>query len=73
MSVILKQLIGKAGAGLDESHSFDNLHAVLAALATDLNDLIAQFNQLRTDYNAETNADHADTGATAVTPSVTIE
>ena len=73
MSVTLKQLLGNAGAGIDDSQGFDNLYDVIKALATTQNSLVAQFNQLRTDYNAETNADHTDTTATAVTAGVTIE
>ncbi len=73
MAVTLKRYIGEGGAGLDDSIGFDNLYDVLKALAETQNDLLAQFNQLRTDYNAETNADHTDTTATAVTAGVTIE
>lgn len=74
MTVSLKKLLGKAGAGLDESYSdTDSLYNLLSAMITTQNDLVAQFNQLRTDYNAETDADHTDTSATAVTAGADIE
>lgn len=73
MAVKLKRLVGVGGAGVDESHGTDNLYAVLSAIVTTQNSLVAQFNQLRTDYNAETAADHTDTGATAVVAGVEIE
>lgn len=73
MAATLKKLMGQGGAGIDDSMGFDNLYDVLVELATVQNDLVAQFNQLRTDYNAETAADHTDTTATAVTAGVTVE
>jgi len=73
MAVKLKRLLGNAGAGMDESHGADVLYDVLKAVVTTQNDLVAQLNQLRADYNAETNADHTDTTATAVTAGVEIE
>ena len=73
MTTTLKKLVGDAGAGIDESHGSDRLYDVLVALVTAQNDLIAQFNQLRTDYNAETVAAHTATSATAVTAGVVIE
>ncbi len=75
MAAILKKLVGDAGAGSDESHGSDRLYDVLVELIGEHNDLIAQFNQLRADYLAETNADHSVTGTTAtvVTAGVTIE
>jgi len=73
MAATLKTLLGEAGAGIDDSVGIDRLYDVVKELATVQNDLVAQFNQLRTDYNAETAADHTDTTATAVTAAVTIE
>lgn len=73
MAVTLKRYMGSGGAGLDESHGLDNLHDVLKAMADTQNDLVAQFNQLRDDYNAETLADHTDTTATAITAGVVVE
>jgi hypothetical protein len=69
MAVKLKRLVGNAGAGLDESMGFDTLYDVLKAMVEAQNDLIAQFNQLRTDYDAST----VPTGATAVTAGVEVE
>jgi hypothetical protein len=73
MTTTLKQLLGDAGAGIDESHGSDRLYDVLVAIVTAQNDLVAQFNQLLTDYNAETLADHTTSTATAVTAGVAIE
>lgn len=70
---ILKKTIGDAGGGEDQSHGSDRVYDILVQLITEHNDLVAQFNQLRTDYNAETLADHTDTSATAVTSEITIE
>lgn len=69
----LKKKVGEGGSFFDDSMGVSNLYAVLKALAETQNDLVAQFNQLRTDYNAETNADHTDTTATAVTAGVTVD
>jgi len=65
----LKKLLGDGLAGLDKSHGTDRLYEFLAALTTQVNDLTAQFNQLRTDYNAST----TPTTATAVAVGVGIE
>jgi hypothetical protein len=73
MAKTLKKLLGEAGAGLDDSIGIDTLYDIVKALAETQNSLVAQFNQLRTDYNAETAADHTDTTATAVTAGVTVE
>lgn len=73
MASTLKAYMGEGGAGLDDSIGVDNLYDILRDLATVQNDLVAQLNQLRTDYNAETLADHTDTTATAVTALVTVE
>lgn len=73
MTTTLKKLVGDAGAGIDKSHGSDRLYDVLLAIVTAQNDLIAQFNQLRTDYDAETVAAHTATSATAVTAGVAIE
>lgn len=69
MAVTLKRLVGNAGAGMDESHGSDRLYDVLKALTDTQNDLVAQFNQFRTDYNAST----TPTTATAVTAGVEVE
>jgi hypothetical protein len=73
MTVNLKKLLGDAGAGMDESHGSARLYELLEALVTQVNDLTDQFNQLRTDYNGETAADHTDTTATAVSKGVALE
>lgn len=57
----------------DEETLSKKQYRVLEALVDQVNDLTTQLNQLRTDYNAETNADHTDTTATAVTQLVDIE
>lgn len=69
MSVVLKRLVGEGGAGIDDSMGFDNLYDVLKALVDAHTDLVAQFNQFRTDYNATT----TPTTATALTVGVTAE
>jgi hypothetical protein len=69
MSVTLKRLVGEGGAGLDDSMGFDNLYDVLKALVDAHVDLVAQFNQFRTDYNAST----SPTTATALTVEVEAE
>lgn len=73
MTTYLKQLLGDGLAGLDKSHGTDRLYTLLEEMITQLNDQADQFNQLRTDYNAETAADHTDTTATAVTKLVDVE
>jgi hypothetical protein len=73
MAKTLKKLLGEAGAGLDDSIGIDTLYDIVKALAETQNDLVAQFNQLRTDYDAETVAAHTATSATAVTAGVTVE
>ena len=73
MAVILKRLVGEAGAGLDEGHGFDSLYDVLAALVAQTNDLTDQFNVLVAEYTAETAADHTASAATVVTKDVSIE
>jgi hypothetical protein len=73
MASILKKLLGDAGAGMDKSHGTDRLYKVLYDIVTQLNDQADQFNQLRTDYDAETSASHTATTATAITKLVTLE
>lgn len=66
----LKKFVGEGGAGLDDSmggHS--NLYEALKAIAETLNDLVAQFNQLKADYDAST----TPTTATDVTSTITVE
>ena len=70
---VLKKTVGDAGGGSDQSHGSDTLRQVVEQLIAEHNDLIAQFNQLLTDYNAETAADHTDSTATAVTAEVSVE
>lgn len=93
----LKKLLGDAGAGIDESHGSDRLYKVLSVAITQIkaatakqtallsayNDVVAQFNQLKTDhdalisefnqllsdYNAETAADHTDSTASSLSAS----
>jgi len=69
MAATLKKLLGEAGAGIDDSVGIDRLYDVLVELATVQNDLVAQFNQLKADYDAST----TPTTATDVTAGVTIE
>jgi len=73
MTTKIKKSIGEAGAGIDQSHGEDTLYDAIKALATDLQAVIVSLNQLRTDYNAEDQADHTDTSAAAVTQTFTIE
>ena len=73
MAATLKKYLGQGGAGLDDLSGNDNLYDVLKELATVQNALVAALNQLITDYNAETSADHTDTTASAVTAGVTVE
>jgi hypothetical protein len=72
-AVTLKKLLGDGGAGLDDSMGIDTLRAVLVKLITEHKNIMTQFNQLRTDYNAETAAAHTATTATAVSSSITVE
>jgi hypothetical protein len=51
--VTLKKLIGEGGAGFDDSMGFNNLYDVLKALTDSHAQLVAQFNQLLIDHNAE--------------------
>jgi hypothetical protein len=71
MAVTLKRLIGEGGAGLDDSMGFSNLYDVLKALAQSQADLVTQFNQFRTDYNATIPVQ--PTTAAALTTAVTVE
>lgn len=70
MTVKLKRLVGEAGAGLDSSVlGADRLYDVLKALVDSHVDLVTQFNQFRTDYNATV----APTTATALVKKVELE
>ncbi len=69
----LKDIWDALCANQDESTLCKKQYRVLEALVDQLNDVTTQLNQLRTDYNAETNADHTDTTATAVTQLIDIE
>lgn len=71
--VNLPQDLGGGLKYLDGSSGKATIYEVLEAIITQLNDTRTQFNQLMTDYNAETNADHTDSTATAVTQLVGLE
>ncbi len=73
MAVVLKRLMGEAGAGLDESSGKDTLLDVLTQLVTEHNALVASHNQLITDYDGETVAAHSATTAAPVTAEITVE
>jgi hypothetical protein len=73
MTVSIKKIIGDAGAGLDKSHGTATLYDAIAAIATQVAALTTALNQLITDYNAETDADHTDSSASSVTTQFTIE
>jgi hypothetical protein len=69
MAATLKKLLGEAGAGIDDSMGIDNLYDVLKEIATVQNDLVAQFNQLKADFDASS----TPTSATDVTAGLTVE
>jgi cysteine synthase len=71
MTVKLKKLMGDAGACLDSSMggSINTLYEVLKELVDSHQQVVAQFNQFRTDYNATT----APTTATALDSKVELE
>jgi hypothetical protein len=69
MAATLKKLLGEAGAGIDDSVGIDRLYDVIKELATVQNDIVAQFNQLKADFDASS----TPTSATDVTAGVTIE
>lgn len=69
MAATLKKLLGEAGAGIDDSVGIDRLYDVIKELATVQNDLVAQFNQLKADFDASS----APSSATDVTAGVTVE
>jgi len=73
MAATLKKLVGEGGAGISDEMGFNNLYDVLKALAETQNALVAAFNVLLTEYNAETDADHTTSAASAVTAAVTVE
>jgi len=73
MTVKLKKLLGDGGAGIDESHGSDRLYQVLEAVVNTQNALVTNFNALRADYAAETNADHTVTGTSAVAVTAGVE
>jgi hypothetical protein len=50
----LKKLLGDAGAGIDASHGTNRLLDVLTALVDSHTELVAQFNQLKADFDAHT-------------------
>ena len=62
--------IAQATNGLTPSQNGVELQKLLAGMLADLTALTAQFNQLRTDYNANANI-ITDTTATAVTLTTT--
>ena len=66
----MAESIAQRLAGQSSKRDADDLRTLLTAVLADLTSLTAQFNQLRTDYNA--NATIAtDTTATAVTLTTT--
>jgi len=69
MTTKLKKVLGEAGAGIDKSNGETRLYDVLKGLVESHNQLVAQFNQFRTDYNAAT----SPTTATALTLKVELE
>lgn len=69
----LPQDLGGGLKYLDSSSGKATLYEVLEAMITQLNDTRTQFNQLRTDYDAETVAAHTATTATAITKLVDLE
>jgi len=73
MATTLKKVLGDGGAGVDKSFGMDSLLEVLTDVVNTQNAIIASLNQLITDYNAEDQADHTDSTATAVTAAVTVE
>ncbi len=73
MTTTIKKTIGDAGAGIDQSHGEDTLYDAVNALAVQVTALTVAFNQLLTDYNAETAADHTTSSAASVTQGFTIE
>ncbi|PNX50440.1 MAG: hypothetical protein BV456_06735 [Thermoplasmata archaeon M8B2D] len=73
MTITIKKHIGDAGAGMDQSHGSATLYDAVKAIATQVAALTTAFNQLLTDYNAETDADHDTSGASSVDTEFTIE
>ena len=75
MAATLKASLGEGGSFIGDSSGQDNLYDVLKELAATQNLLVAAFNQLLTDYNAETAAAHTASSATAIpaTSGVTVE
>lgn len=69
MAVVLKRLVGNAGAGQDESHGTDRLYDVLKGLVDFQTDVVAQFNQLKADFDAAS----APSSATDLAVEVTVE
>jgi len=70
MTTKIKSALGDAGAGIDSSYEdTDTLRAGLAAAVTQLNDLTAQYNQLKADHDSAT----APTSATDVVVVVEVE
>lgn len=63
----VKRFIGEAGAGLDDSTGEDNIYDVVAALATQLNSLTTQFNQLLADHNSATRPSTAASVSSGIT------
>jgi len=77
MAVKLKRLVSEAGAGEDKSFGVSDanpdMFTLLKALADTQNALVAQFNQLLSDYNGETVAAHTTSASTVVAAGVTVE
>lgn len=66
MSESINARINRLADGIDRQE----MQILLSSILTDLTSLATQFNQLRTDYNANANIG-ADTTATAVTLNTT--
>lgn len=73
MTVKLKQLLKEGLAGIDQSHGTDTLYDLLLQIITDQKAIITSHNQLLTDYNNETLADHTTSSAASVTSNVEVE
>ena len=73
MAVKLKRLVSEAGAGEDKSFGVSDENpdrfTLLSAIVNTQNDLVAQFNQLKADFDAAS----APTSATDVVPGVEVE
>jgi len=69
MAVTLKRLVGQGGAGMDDSMGHDNVYDVLKGLVDAHQQTVAQFNQLKADFDASS----TPTSATDLSSYVTAE